>query len=74
MPKKQSKKQFTCPYCKVKQDSIGNSCEATLLYRYDIQTEEYLQYDTNFGGDNSWYCLECDHDLTYKDIEKLSIF
>jgi hypothetical protein len=57
-------KSFICPFCKEKQTEIGQSQNTDVLYKLDLTTENYAEFDQIFADNgNYWFCLNCDNDL-----------
>ena len=74
MSKEKKKKVFICPYCKKELNSIGNAQNTTIFYHYDINTEEYQEYDQSCsGGDSEFFCPECDKDISFDELNKQNI-
>lgn len=65
-------KTYICIHCKSEQTEIGASQDAKIYQKYDIETQEYQEYATNYSGEEC-YCLNCDKDFTSEDLEKMGI-
>ena len=63
-------KTLTCPNCKKEQEQIGNWAAGNTYYKYDLATEDYEKYDWTSNDDGGYFCLECDHDIEYEELEK----
>jgi rubredoxin len=63
---------YICPTCKKKQTSAVEWVNASIAYKFNLETTNSEEVDKVYGDHDSWACPECGGDLPYKIAEKIT--
>lgn len=67
-----NKKEYICPACKEKQNTITSWEDCSVGWNYDLETQNYEQRDIESGDFEAFTCPSCGNELEIKFVKKIA--